>query len=190
MTLHADALDVLTRWQAPTEEQEHLRTSYVAHLREHADGLERTCFPNHLTAGALVLSHDRTRVLLNLHRKARRWFHFGGHLEGGDATLAGAALREVTEESGLGDLDVAADPLHLSRHEVAFCDPRGPVDHLDVRFLALVTADVVPVVSEESLAVRWWPVDDLPTEDEDMRVLVDLAVQRAGRDPQASPEAS
>ena len=38
-------------------------------------------------------------TLAYLHRKARRWFHFGGHLED-DATLAGAALREATEESG------------------------------------------------------------------------------------------
>ena len=76
-------------------------------------------------------------MLLNLHRKAGRWFHFGGHLEPGDATLAGAALREATEESGLAGLMVGAEPLHLDRHAVAFCDPGGTVHHLDVRFLAV-----------------------------------------------------
>lgn len=178
MTLHADAVDVLTHWQAPGEEQERLRASYVDHLADHPDGVQRSCFPAHLTAGALVLSHDRTQVLLNLHRKARRWFHFGGHLEPGDVTLAGAALREATEESGLAGLLVAAEPLHLSRHEVGFCDPRGPVDHLDVRFLALLGADAEPVVSEESLDVRWWPVDDLPTDEPDMLEMIGLALRR------------
>jgi 8-oxo-dGTP pyrophosphatase MutT (NUDIX family) len=177
VTLHADALEVLTGWRAPSEEQERLRASYVDHLAGHPDGVRRSCFPAHLTAGALVLSHDRTQVLLNLHRKARRWFHFGGHLESGDVTLAAAALREATEESGLAGLRVTAEPLHLSRHQVGFCDPRGPVDHLDVRFLALLGADEAPVVSEESLDVRWWPVDDLPTDEPDMLELVGLALR-------------
>ena len=178
MSLHADAVDVLARWQAPDAEQERLRLSYAEHLAEHPDGVWRSCFPAHLTAGALVLSHDRRQVLLNLHRKAQRWFHFGGHLEQADRTLAGAALREGTEESGLPGLVVEAEPLHLSRHGVDFCDPRGRVDHLDVRFLALLGASSTPVVSEESLEVRWWPVDQLPTDEPDMVEMIGLALRR------------
>lgn len=179
MTLHADALDLLTHWQAPTTGQDRLRASYVAHLRQHPDGLLRSCFPAHLTAGALVLSRDRRQVLLNLHSLARRWFHFGGHLETRDATVAGAALREATEESGLGGLQIQAEPLQLSRHVVEFCDRRGPVDHLDVRFLALLGHDTEPVASAESLDVRWWPVDDLPTDEPDMVELIHVALGRA-----------
>ena len=178
MRLYDDAVDVLTRWRAPDPTQDRLRASYAAHLAAHRDGIWRSCFPAHLTAGALVLSHDRSQVLLNLHRKARRWFHFGGHLEPSDATLAGAALREATEESGLVGLLVEAEPLHLSRHTVEFCDPRGPGDHLDVRFLALLGSDVEPVTSEESLEVRWWPVDAMPTEEPDMLEMIDLALRR------------
>jgi 8-oxo-dGTP pyrophosphatase MutT (NUDIX family) len=179
VTLYDDAVDVLTHWQAPSEEQEAARAAYLAHLQVHPDGLWRSCFPEHLTAGVLMLSHDGDHVLLNLHRKARRWFHFGGHLED-DATLAGAALREATEESGVPGLLVDAEPLQLSTHPVQFCDPRGTVRHLDVRFLARAGAEVEPVVSEESLDVRWWPVGDLPTEEPDMLELVQLALARRG----------
>jgi 8-oxo-dGTP pyrophosphatase MutT (NUDIX family) len=178
VTLHADALDVLGRWRAPTAEQERLRIAYVEHLGAHPDGIWRSCLPDHLTAGTLVLSHDRAQVLLNLHRKARRWFHFGGHLEPADATLAGAALREATEESGLAGLEVRPDPLHLSRHAVAFCEPGRSVDHLDVRFLALADAGSEPVVSEESVEVCWWPVDSLPTDEPDMVEMIELALVR------------
>jgi 8-oxo-dGTP pyrophosphatase MutT (NUDIX family) len=178
VTLHADAVDVLAHWTAPSEDQDRLRTSYLEHLDERADGVWRSCFPAHVTAGALVLSHDREHVLLNLHAKARRWFHFGGHLEDSDVTLVGAALREATEESGLSGLVVEAEPLHLSRHTVEFCDPRGTVDHLDVRFLALLGSDVEPVVSDESLDVRWWPVEDLPTQERDMLEMIGLALAR------------
>jgi 8-oxo-dGTP pyrophosphatase MutT (NUDIX family) len=178
VSLYADALDVLDHWNAPDEQQERLRLAYLDHLEAHHDGLWRSVLPDHLTAGALVVSPDRRRVLLNLHRKAERWFHFGGHLEPSDATLAGAALREATEESGLTGLVVDAEPLHLSRHAVAFCDPRGTVHHLDVRFLAVAEPDGLPLVSEESLDVRWWPVDDLPTQDVDMVEMVALALAR------------
>jgi 8-oxo-dGTP pyrophosphatase MutT (NUDIX family) len=168
----------LARWQAPTAVLAHLRAAYIAHLAEHPDGIWRACLPAHLTTGALVLSHDRRHVLLNLHRKARRWFHFGGHLEPGDVTLAGAALREATEESGLADLVLDPDPLHLSRHAVEFCDPPGSVEHLDVRFLALLGSDTQPEPSDESLDVRWWPVGELPTDEPDMMEMIELGLRR------------
>ena len=180
MTLHADALAVLERWSAPDEAQEDRRAAYVAHLRSHADGWAKSCYPDHLTAGALVLSHDGSQVLLNLHRKARRWFAFGGHLEPGDATLADAALREGTEESGLPDLTVDPEPVHLSLHEVDFCDARGTVRHLDVRFLARLGDTTEPVISDESLDLRWFPVDDVPTDEADMLDLIRLARARLG----------
>lgn len=176
---HAVAVGELDSWQAPNPAQERLRTAYLDHLRTHPDGLDRSCFPDHLTAGALVVDGDR--VLLNLHRKARRWFAFGGHLEPADASLAEAALREATEESGIADLALDPEPVHLSLHEVPFCDPRGPVRHLDVRFVARLGAETVPRVSEESLDVRWWPADALPTDEPDMIDLVSLALARRRR---------
>jgi 8-oxo-dGTP pyrophosphatase MutT (NUDIX family) len=175
VTAHADALDVLSHWVSPCAEQETLRTAYVEHLVAHPDGLLKPCFPDHLTAGALVLSNDRSQVLLNLHGKAKRWFAFGGHIEASDASLAGAALREATEESGLTGLAIDPTPVHLSLHTVDFCDLRGPVRHLDVRFLARMTADETPVVSDESIDVRWFPVDKLPTEEPAMVDLIRLA---------------
>jgi 8-oxo-dGTP pyrophosphatase MutT (NUDIX family) len=176
--LHADALTVLERWSAPDAAQESRREEYVAHLRARPDGCAKASFPDHLTAGALVLSHDGTEVLLNLHRKARRWFAFGGHLEPDDASLAAAALREGTEESGLPDLTVDPEPVHLSLHTVDFCSPHGPVRHFDVRFLAQLGATTDPVVSEESLDLRWFPVDDVPTDEPDMLDLIRLARAR------------
>jgi 8-oxo-dGTP pyrophosphatase MutT (NUDIX family) len=178
VTLHADALDLLEHWHAPSPAQESLRSAYVEHLRAHDDGLARSCWPDHVTASTLVLSARGDAVLLTLHRKAGQWFQLGGHLEPGDASLAGGALREATEESGMPGLLMDAEPIHLDRHDVPFCDPRGGVRHLDVRFLARAEQDAVPVVSEESTDVRWWPVDALPSEEPSLHELVRLALQR------------
>jgi 8-oxo-dGTP pyrophosphatase MutT (NUDIX family) len=176
--LYADALALLEDWVAPSPAQETLRASYAEQLRAHPDGLFRSCYPDHLTASGLVLSADRSRVLLTLHRKAGRWFQFGGHLEPGDPTLSGAALREATEESGIGALLLDPVPVHLDRHAVPFCDPRGGVRHLDVRFAMTAPDGFDHAVSDESLDVRWWPVHDLPTDEPSIHQLVDLALAR------------
>ena len=181
MSLHTDALAVLTDWAPPTPAQAALRDRYVAHLRAHPDGLARECRPDHVTASTVVLSADRSRVLLTLHAKARRWFQLGGHCEPGDATLAGAALREAAEESGIAGLRPAPYPVHLDEHAVPFCGPAADVHHLDVRFVALAPADAAPAVSEESLDVRWWPVDALP--DPDLAEVVAAALQSTSDSP-------
>lgn len=178
MTLHADALSCLTAWTPPSPTQASLRDRYVDHLRAHPDGLERSCFPDHLTAGTIVLDESLDRVLLNLHKKAKRWFAFGGHCEPGDTTLAGAALREAVEESGVAGLRFDPVPLHLDEHAVDFCDPRGTVHHLDVRFGAVAPAGAVHETSDESLDVRWWPVFALPELEPEMHELITLGRER------------
>ena len=178
MTLHQDALTVLSAWSAPSTTQADLQTRFVDHLRTHTDGLSRACFPAHITASTVVLSSDGSQVLLTLHAKAKLWFQFGGHCEPSDRTLAGAAEREAREESGLPSFTLDPVPVQLSAHQVPFCHPDGAVDHLDVRFVA-VAPYVDPTVSEESLDVRWFPVDRLPTREHSMRELVDLARARA-----------
>ena len=123
-----------------------------------------------------MVSPDGSHVLLNLHRKARRWFHFGGHCEPGDSTLRGAATREGREESGLADLALSPEPVDLSAHDVPFCGGHASVEHLDVRYAAVASAESRLAVSDESLDVRWWPVDDLPDSLEpEMHVLIDAA---------------
>jgi 8-oxo-dGTP pyrophosphatase MutT (NUDIX family) len=165
VSLHAEACRLLGGWAAPDPAQESLRRRYLAHLEAHPDATYRHCRPDHLTAGALVVSADRRRVLLTLHAKAGRWFQFGGHCEPGGASLAAAALREATEESGVSGLVLDPDPVHLDEHPVTFRGQPGLVHHLDVRFVAVAPASAEPAVSEESIDVRWWPVDALPEPD-------------------------
>lgn len=175
---HSSALDTLVAWRPPTPEQAVLRDRYVAHLQAHPHGLAKACFPDHLTAGAIVVSTAGDAVLLNHHRKAGAWLAFGGHLEPGDDSLADGARRELVEESGLATFEFDPEPLSLDAHAVDFCSPRGTVHHLDVRFLATAEPDGSHVTSDESLDVRWWPVDALPETFDDMYALIDVAITR------------
>ncbi|ADG89655.1 NUDIX hydrolase [Thermobispora bispora] len=177
MTLHRDARTVLTGWTAPTPEEERLRREFLAHLDAHPDAMLRECAAGHLTATTAVLSHDGARVLLTLHTKARMWLPMGGHCENGDATLAQAALREATEESGIPGLVLLGGPLALDRHK-GWCH-RPFRWHLDVEYGAVAPPDAETIISDESLDLRWFPVEEIPEPtDEATRRLVRRARAR------------
>ncbi len=162
MSPRDDALATLRGWQPPGPDQEELRAAYVGHLETHADGIWKDGPPAHLTASAMVLDPEGDRVLLTLHRKGGFWAATGGHLEPADATLAAAALREATEESGVGGLRlVGPGPVDLDRHALSSAFGRCR-EHLDVRYAVVAPPGAEPVVSDESDDVAWFPADDLP----------------------------
>ncbi|HEY2725373.1 MAG TPA: NUDIX domain-containing protein [Pseudonocardiaceae bacterium] len=159
--VHADAVRVLSGWAPATPEQEALRHAFLGFLAARADGCARSCAPGHLTASAVVLSHDRRHALLTLHPRVGRWVQLGGHCEEGDAGLAAAALREATEESGITGLVIDQEPLHLDVHPIT-CSMGAPTRHFDVRFRLRAPDGATPVRSSESVDLAWWPVDALP----------------------------
>ena len=189
-TLHADALAVLSSWVAGDDAQRALRDSYVEFLGVHPDAMWRECVEGHLTGSTLVLSHDRSHVLLTLHSKVKLWLQMGGHCEPGDTSMRAAAAREALEESGITGLVLSDVPARLDRHRVG-ChggswDPTvapqpfgtpGLCWQLDVQYVATAAPGAVETISDESLDLRWWPVDALPADtDAALRALVATAL--------------
>ncbi|GGU53201.1 NUDIX hydrolase [Streptomyces lavendofoliae] len=154
MSLHDDAVLVLKGY----EDQPELRQVYLDHLAAHPDGMWKACGAGHLTASALVVDPARGRVLLTLHKKLGMWLQMGGHCEPGDGTVAGAALREATEESGISGLTLLpGGPVRLDRHPI----PAPCHWHLDVQYLAVAPPDAVAAISEESLDLRWFGYEEV-----------------------------
>jgi 8-oxo-dGTP pyrophosphatase MutT (NUDIX family) len=152
VSLHDDAALVLKGY----EDQADLRQAYLDHLEAHPDGMWKACADGHITASALVIDPSRERVLLTLHKKLRMWLQMGGHCEPGDRTLADAALREGTEESGIAGLDLLpGGPVRLDRHHTPCAW------HLDVQYAALAPAGAVEAISDESLDLRWFAYDEV-----------------------------
>jgi len=154
VSLHDDAVLVLKSY----EHQEELRQLYLDHLATHPDGMWKACEAGHLTASALVIDPERDRVLLTLHRKLGMWLQMGGHCEPDDPSLAGAALREATEESGIAGLTLLpGGPVRLDRHPI----PAPCHWHLDVQYAALAPSGATEAISEESLDLRWFGYDEV-----------------------------
>lgn len=137
-----------------------MTSATIAFVEQRPDCFERSLQQGHVTGSAWILSPDRQQTLLIHHRKLDRWLQPGGHADG-DPDVAGVALREAQEETGLTslrlvstngeetpifDVDIHAIPAHGNVPEHL---------HYDIRFLIEADPDEPFGVSEEVKDIRW-----------------------------------
>ncbi|MCA9261925.1 MAG: NUDIX hydrolase, partial [Planctomycetales bacterium] len=164
---------LLQRYAAERPEQRDVAERIANLVRSHADCFDRTCRPGHITGSAWVTTPQRDRFLLVHHAKLEKWLQPGGHADG-EHDVAGVALREAREESGIDALKLAtcetrggALPYDLDVHVIpARFDREGQLledahEHHDVRFLILGDAAIEPCVSVESHAAGWFTADEV-----------------------------
>ncbi|NDJ90557.1 NUDIX hydrolase [Mycolicibacter kumamotonensis] len=183
MSTHSSAVATLKAWAAPDSAQDALRHAVLAFLDARTDACARECVPGHITASAAVLDHTGERVLLTLHPRVGRWVQLGGHCEDADADIVNAALREATEESGITGLRLDPRLAAVHVHPVT-CSLGVPTRHLDLQFAAHAPDGAQIGISDESVDLRWWPVNALPPDADDaLRYLVAraVAIVRPGR---------
>jgi 8-oxo-dGTP pyrophosphatase MutT (NUDIX family) len=149
LSVRDSAITILTDWRAPDPAQDSLRHAVLAFVQAREDACRRECVPGHVTASALVLDNSGGRVLL------------GGHCEDEDDDLVAAALREATEESGIGGLRMDSELVAVHVHPLT-CSLGVPTRHLDLQFVARAPAEAQITISDESDDLRWWPADALP----------------------------
>jgi 8-oxo-dGTP pyrophosphatase MutT (NUDIX family) len=175
VSVRSSAIALLSDWQAPDRPQESLRNAVLAFLDAREDACLRECVPGHITASALVLDDTGGQVLLTLHPRLGRWVQLGGHCEDSDDDILGAALREATEESGVDGLHLDPDLAAINVHGLT-CSLGVPTRHLDLQFVAHAPAGAQIAISDESVDLRWWPIDGLPPDvDGALQYLVERA---------------
>jgi ADP-ribose pyrophosphatase YjhB (NUDIX family) len=85
----------------------------------------------------------------------------GGHCEDSDADIVAAALREAAEESGVDGLRITPDLAAINVHALT-CSLGVPTRHIDLQFVAHAPSAAQIAISDESVDLRWWPIDGLP----------------------------
>lgn len=162
----ADVIDALEAYFPKAEmlaEKAHVLKT-IDFIRRTPEAFERDHEAlGHVTAGGLVVSTDLRHVLLNHHTQAGIFMNFGGHCDG-DEDIFATAKKEVTEESGITtatcdriifDVDIHAIPPHTRQGvEVPWHL------HYDINFLVIVPHDVEFSVSEESVELKWFTLDE------------------------------
>jgi 8-oxo-dGTP pyrophosphatase MutT (NUDIX family) len=155
------------------QELEHLRRMRLL-LETGSEPFARTHLsPGHFTASAFVVSEDRQRVLLILHRKLKRWLQPGGHIDADDDGPLAAAIREVREETGLNDVRPLGEGLlDVDVHAIPALGNEPPHEHFDLRF-CLTTSEAGAEGSDEIDGLAWVPLSEIT------KVHTDASVWRA-----------
>ncbi|MCB1800769.1 MAG: NUDIX hydrolase [Gammaproteobacteria bacterium] len=126
-------------------------------VAEHHDCFHCDLWPGHVTGSAWVVNPRRDHVLLMHHRKHDQWFQPGGHADG-DADILRVALRETSEETGMGPEHirlVGGDVFDVDIHTIP-ASVRGPQhEHIDIRFLVEMDDDLVIPGNDESHQILW-----------------------------------
>lgn len=156
------ARGVLERYLPRDASQRAERERMLAFVDAHPlDAHRRSLQVGHLTASALLVDRARGAALLTHHKKLGRWLQLGGHCDG-DANLAGVALRECVEESGIAELSIAPEPIDLDVHAIPARPGEPEHLHLDTRFVVFAPPHARTTASDESHELRWVRPDELP----------------------------
>ncbi|MFD3328562.1 NUDIX hydrolase [Streptomyces sp. NPDC058701] len=133
-------------------------------LTEGQGFVSRRTFPMHVTAGALLV-RDHAEVLLIEHLAYGITLQPGGHLEPTDETLVGAALRELSEETGIDPdqvVPVSTNPAYVEFGRVPARPAKGEPDHYHLDFGYVFTtadAEVGCIQESDATGAAWYPLD-------------------------------
>jgi 8-oxo-dGTP pyrophosphatase MutT (NUDIX family) len=129
----------------------------------------RRTFPGHVTTSAFILDRAGRSILLIHHRSLGRWLQPGGHYEPPD-DLAGSALREAREETGLHGLvvdpwhEASLMPIDIDSHRIPARPERDEPEHWhhDMRYVVrALEDDVIRPDLREVHGAEWRNLRDL-----------------------------
>jgi 8-oxo-dGTP diphosphatase len=145
---------------------------YIKNLRERI-GHDLLLMP----AVSAIIFNEQGHVLLHQSSDDARWYLIGGAMDPGE-NASDACVREVREETGL-----VVEPQRLvgvyTSPTVVY--PNGDqVVYVGIAFRCRVTGGELRVADDESLDVRYFPLDQLPPLREDQRARIFHARENGG----------
>jgi len=155
---------VLAAYLGSHPEEEATLAEPLRLLAEGGNFASRRNFSMHVTVGALLTRDGE--VLLVGHLAYGILLQPGGHLEPGDTSLIGAAVRELSEETGIDPAavdPVSGEPAYIEFGRV----PARPLKdepehfHLDIGFgFTTQAGDVGRLQESEVTSAAWYPLDE------------------------------
>lgn len=147
-------------YDTPVREENLFRTPFLE-LLQHPQAYHRNHLPGHITGSAWIIDLSKKFALLTHHAKLNKWLQPGGHADG-DENILNVSLREAIEETGLKDFKLLRNGIFdLDIHPIPARKEFPEHFHYDVRFLLGADKEEPLLMSEESHALRWVPIDQL-----------------------------
>ena len=158
-------INALKQYKPFNEQEQKDRDVILYKLETVPDIFLRTNLTEHMTASAWVVNHERTKILMAYHKIYDSWSWLGGHADG-EEDLSRAALKEVSEESGishvrlLGEDILSVESLTVDGHEK---NGHYVPSHLHLNITYLIEADdreTTHIREGENTGVAWFGIDE------------------------------
>lgn len=127
----------------------------------------RKSFSGHGTGAAIVLSPDRTKLLMVHHITLDKWLQPGGHWDPEDPNPWTVAQREAEEETGVEiaeavhiDPDRPHIPIDIDIHHIPANDTKQEPAHYhhDFRYVFVAASEKIAAEETEVSEVAWVPL--------------------------------
>ncbi|MEV0386892.1 NUDIX domain-containing protein [Nonomuraea sp. NPDC050643] len=159
----ADISSALSAYLGRYPDEASLLSEPVQLLSQGGDFSSRRNFQMHVTVGALLVRGDK--ILLVEHLSYGIVLQPGGHLEPTDTTLIDAAVRELTEETGVDPGQVfpsseSQTPVYVEYGRVPARPEKDEPDHyhLDIGYSFVTDADAGRIQESEVKGAAWYPL--------------------------------
>ncbi|ASR38076.1 NUDIX hydrolase [Prauserella marina] len=158
-------VDMLSRYEA----RDPLESAHLARVRDLVAGETdpwSRALPLHLTASAVIVHPETSRVLLRWHPRHQSWLLVGGHGDPGETDPLDVIHREGEEETGLTDLRPwpSADLRQVAVVGVPAKGDEPAHEHADLRFVLATSAPDEAVPEEPGAPLRWFALGDARAE--------------------------
>ena len=130
------------------------------------DVLTRKNQIGHFTTSALVVNHQRTKILMIYHNIYQSWAWIGGHADG-EEDLKAVVKREVAEETGIEHVTFLVDGIFGLEDLIVvphYKKGKFVPAHLHFDVTYLLEADekeAIRIKKDENSAVKWIPIEQV-----------------------------
>lgn len=171
MSNDKDILQSFSAYLSFFPEEEGKFTLLMEQVKSGEDIYNRSNMTGHVTASGLVVNQQKEFCLI-YHNFLQRYLQPGGHVDPEDAMITGAALREVTEETGLLDVHLMqwcaehGMPMDIDSHDIPERPEKGEGVHVHHDFLYLFESfdNNTILQTEEVSDLKWVSLQELAAE--------------------------
>lgn len=140
-------------------------------------------FDGHIVAGGFIYAKAEGKFLVLYHNDLEMFLYPGGHVNNDDRTPLHAAKREITEETGLHDLqqlelsDNKLLPIDIDTHLIEYNKRLNLPEHyhFDFRYLFMVDKTCeIKIDTDELSSYKWIDINELSNDSNYGRIAIKL----------------
>ena len=165
-------LNILEKYLLLFPEEQERQKILIEYLQSHKDGeiVDWNNFDGHIVAGGFIYAKEENQFLVLYHNDLKMFLYPGGHVDSNDINTLYATKREISEETGLNNIeqlkvsDNELVPIDIDTHKIGYNERLNLPEHYHFDFRYLFVVDKIQDIktdAEEMTGYKWICLDEL-----------------------------